>query len=589
MFKYLSEVLYLISKKRRKKLPFLILLFLVLSFLDLIGISLIGPYVSLVLDSSDDLGGIFGRFIGATGLPNEKESLLFSLGLILVSVFFIKMLFAIWINWKIISFSQNQQIELRSFLMRAYQGLPYTDYLLRNSSEYVYSILVLSGRIQNCTLLLLRMLSGSIVALMIIGVLAYQNIFALLMLVSMLGIVVFSYDKIFRKKVELLGQKVNSSSKEMGQGVNEGIEGFKEVRIHGKEKYFYQVVFNAARNLGSYQILEQVISTIPRFVFELIMILFIVILVLGSIYVGYDLQTLVPTLAMFGVASLRLLPIATMLSSGLATVRFEKDAVSRLYIEMTKFQKTSNSDENQINMLTQESFRNLVLDRVSFRYPNATYDSLKNISLEISAGESIGLIGQTGSGKTTLVDLLLGFLSPYAGEVSFNERPMKSSLDEWRSNVAYLPQEIFLIDDTLRCNVALGENIEEVDESKVYEALNKARLLEFVDQLDEGIDTVIGERGMRLSGGQRQRIALARAFYHERNVIVLDEATSALDNETEREIIYEIEQLKGKKTVIVIAHRLSTVQNCDRIYLLKDGEIVKYGSPPEVLNYDASS
>jgi len=584
MFKYLSEVFYLLDNKQHRKLPMLIVFFLGLSILDLVGIGLIGPYVSLVLDSSE-IDGILGRLVEALGLPSERESLLISLGLMLVSVFFIKMILAIWINWKIIHFSQQQQLYLRSFLMHAYQSLPYNEYLLRNSSEYVFSILELSGRVQACTLSLLRIISNGFVLLMIIGLLAFQNILALSLLIGMFGVAIFSYDRIFRQKVQVLGKKANSSFTLMGQGVNEGIEGLKEIRILGGEKYFFQIVLNAARNLAYYQTQGQVISSAPRFLLELLLITFITILVIGSLYIGHDLQALVPTLAIFGVASLRILPILNQFSTGLASLRYDRDSVSRLYKEMIKFQKTSNNVSNQVNVLKKQPFHNLVLDRVSFRYPNTTYDSLKHISLKISAGESIGLIGPTGSGKTTLVDLLLGLLTPNEGEVSYNERPMSNSLASWRSNVAYIPQQVFLIDNTLRCNVALGQNIDEIDDSKVYEALKKASLLKFVDQLQQGINTVIGERGMRLSGGQRQRVALARAFYHGCNVLVMDEATSALDNETESVIVDEIKQLKGEKTMIVIAHRLTTVQHCDRIYILNDGKIIKYGAPHEVLNY----
>ena len=211
---------------------------------------------------------------------------------------------------------------------------------------------------------------------------------------------------------------------------------------------------------------------------------------------------------------------------------------------------------------------------------------MKDISLEIRAGESIALIGPSGSGKTTLVDLLLGLLEPQQGEVRYNGKSIDTSLDEWRSNVAYLPQQVFLIDNTIRCNVALGCNETEIDDLKVCESLKKAKLSEFVDQLPQGIYTKIGERGVRISGGQRQRIALARAFYHERNVLVLDEATSALDYEIEQEIVDEIKHLKGEKTMIVIAHRLSTVRHCDRIYKLNQGKIIECGTPNEIINFD---
>jgi len=225
----------------------------------------------------------------------------------------------------------------------------------------------------------------------------------------------------------------------------------------------------------------------------------------------------------------------------------------------------------------------LGLRQIYYRYPNTKQSALQNLSLEIKAGESIGLVGPSGSGKTTLVDVLLGLLEPQSGTMEFNGRSLLENLEEWRSQVAYLPQQVFLIDNSLRCNVALGEEESEIDETRLREALRQARLTELVEQLPQGVNTILGERGVRLSGGQRQRVALARAFYHGRSVLVMDEATSALDNETEKEIVAEIQRLKGQKTMIVIAHRLTTVQHCDRIYRLEQGKIVEEGTPQQIL------
>ena len=231
-----------------------------------------------------------------------------------------------------------------------------------------------------------------------------------------------------------------------------------------------------------------------------------------------------------------------------------------------------------------EHFQSLELNNLSFRYPNSLQDQLINISLKINPSETVGFIGQSGSGKTTLVDVILGLHKPEKGEIYYNGKPLSESLKDWRSQIAYLPQQVFLIDNILRCNVALGLDDESINETLIHEALRQARLTDLVKELPQGIDTLIGERGMRLSGGQRQRVALARAFYHKRNVLVMDEATSSLDQNTEDEIVEEIKHLKGKKTIIVIAHRLSTVQNCDRIYRLDKGQIVETGPPSDLLS-----
>jgi len=582
MINYIQEVLSLLAPDQRRRLPRLICLFIGLSFLDLLGIGLIGPYVALVIDESV-LDGRLGDVVEILGIDSNKEAALKFFGWSLLGIFTSKTIAAIWMNRTIIMFGQEQQVFLRHTLMQAYQALPYTDYLERNSSEFIYSIQQLAGRAQAITILLLRVLSDSIVALVIITMLAFQNITALGLLFSVLGCSVIIYDRLFRNKMKEYGREANIASTDMVQGINEGIEGLKEIRILGVESYFHGLVSKATKKLAYFQTQELVIHTAPRFLMELLMIIFIVMLVLGTLYFGQSLQTLIPTLAMFGVAALRLLPIANMLSGSLANIRFYRDAITRLHIEIMKFRQNERIDTATILKRSNQPYTNIKLDDISFRYPGTSEASLNKVSLEIRSGESIGLIGASGSGKTTLVDVLLGLLDPYEGKIIYNDNSFSESLDEWRSHVAYLPQQVLLIDNTLRKNVALGCEDLDIDENRVQEALRKARLSDLVKQLPLGLETVLGERGVRLSGGQRQRVALARAFYHERDVLVMDEATSALDKDTESAIVDEIRRLKGDKTMIIIAHRLSTVADCDRIYQLESGEVVDHGAPQSVL------
>jgi ABC-type multidrug transport system fused ATPase/permease subunit len=251
--------------------------------------------------------------------------------------------------------------------------------------------------------------------------------------------------------------------------------------------------------------------------------------------------------------------------------------VSQLYRDATTLDRLGAEPARGIAGRS-ESFRSLALEDVSFTYPGADAPALDGLSLRINANESVGIVGLSGSGKTTLVDVLLGLLEPQSGKMLYNDRLLAEALSEWRAQVAYLPQQVFLVDDTLRRNVALGVKDDEIDEARLHEALRQASLAELVTQLPAGANTRLGEHGVRLSGGQRQRVALARAFYYGRDVLVMDEATSALDHETEQEIVEEIERLKGRKTVLVIAHRLSTIARCDRIIRLEDGRIVERGT-----------
>ena len=588
MIQYLREILHLLGEDR-SKLPWLVLLFLASSLLDLAGIGLIGPYVALVVDPRI-LDGRVGDAIAAMGLPREQQAGLILLGLFLVSIVLLKAIAAIGIHRAITRFSQSQIVRLQSTLMQAYQELPYTEFLRRNSSEYVHAINGLTSNFGGVVQTGLRVVSDVIVAVMILALLAWQNAPALALLAGLLLSVMYGYDRSFRRKLREYGEQANQAAMTIVRGVHEGIEGLKEIRILGKEEHFHRMVQEGARKYARFNTRAQLITLAPRYLLEATLVVFVVTLVLLILFLGQDMKILVPTLGMFGVAALRLVPSANTLSISLIQLRYHRDSISRLHHDLHAVTRVAPEARKPFLEAT-DGFRILALDQVQFTYPKARQPALRDLSLEIRAGESIGLIGQSGSGKTTLVDVLLGLLEPQAGQLRYNDRPLKDALAQWRAQVAYLPQQVFLIDDILRRNVALGVEDTEIDEARLSEALRQARLEELVHQLPDGKDTIIGERGVRLSGGQRQRVALARAFYHGRNVLVMDEATSALDNETEREIVEEIRLLKGKATLIVIAHRFTTVQYCDRIYRMQDGAIVERGTYDRMVRQgkDASS
>jgi len=586
MKKYLQEILYLLGEDK-KKLPLLVLLFLSASLLEILGIGIIGPYIALVFDPQA-LNGNLGMVVNMLGLPKEKEQLLIYAGIILVVIFFLKAISVIFVNYKIIYFSQEQNTRLRSYLMHSYQSLPYTDYLQRNSSEYVNSIHSLVGGFSGNVLLpLLRLISDGIVAIAILLLLAWSDLIALLLLLVLLGSLVIGYDRIFRDKIKSYGIVANKASATMVQNINEGIEGLKEVRILGKEFYFYQKVRNNAQIMTKAESIRQVITVAPRYLLELSLITFVVLLIIVNLWMGGEQHSLLSTLGVFGVASLRLLPATNTLSNSLIQLRFGRNTVSRLYNDFTQAKNIKLKDYKQVDKVSIGAFQSLTLEQICFSYPNTTIKALGNINLTITAGESIGFIGKSGAGKTTIVDLLLGLLEPTAGAIKYNDKHLSDFVAKWRTQIAYLPQQVFLIDNTLCNNIALGVLDDEIDDKRIEKALKQASLIDLVEQLPNGVNTVIGERGVRLSGGQRQRIALARAFYHNREILVMDEATSALDNETEQEIVEEIKQLKGKITMIVIAHRLSTVQHCDRIYKLEKGKIIDTGIINSSLNFQS--
>ncbi|WP_416687610.1 ABC transporter ATP-binding protein [Candidatus Pseudothioglobus sp. Uisw_041] len=587
MRSYLKEIIFLLGKDK-KRTPYLLILFFSVSIFDVIGISIIGPYVALVLDPTVSQGWL-GNIIILLGLPQQQSDLLIILGLILIAIFFIKTILAVLVHRNIVSFSQNKMADLRSKLMQTYQIMPYSEYVQRNSSEYIYNIQTLTGQ-YNAQVLqpVLYIVSNGILSLALLILLAWQDILALALFAILLSTVIFGYDRLLRSKIKKYGKEVNIASTTLVKAVQEGMEGLKEIRILNKENFFYQLVDINAKKYAKYNTYSQVAGIVPRYLLELTIVIFVVLLIIITISKGGTMEAMFPTLVMFGVAAIRLLPAASILSSSLINLRYKRDAVSRLYKDLKIHQQITTDSQLLTKFYSPADiqftpFNRLELKKISFKYSKEVEKSLDNISMTIKSGDSIGLIGTSGSGKTTLVDLMLGLLDSQEGTIKYNEKSFEKSLQEWRSQIAYLPQDVFIIDSTIKRNIALGVNDEKIDEERVDLALKQSHLLEFVNQLPQGKETSLGERGVRLSGGQRQRIALARAFYHGRNVLVMDESTSALDNDTEREVVAEVGRLKGEITMIVIAHRLSTLQHCDRIYELKQGRIVNSGTYQEIL------
>ena len=468
--------------------------------------------------------------------------------------------------------------------MENYQKMSYTSYLQRNSSEYIQAIIIFSNQYTSSLHKILNLIIDSIVAFFIICFLGWVNLPLVIILILFFGIIIVTYDKFLRFKLTEAGRLQNVFTTNTIQVIQEAINGFKELRILGGEKIFLENLKSYSNKAAYHATLSASIQAAPRRLLEISIVLFIVIMVVGAIQFGQNPEEAFSLLMMFGIATLRLLPSATTVSSTISQLRSQRFAVSMLYKDFIEFKHDSNN-----NLLEKKSrklenhFQQIKISDVKFQYENSNQFALDEISLTINSGESIGIIGSSGSGKTTLLDVLLGLLLPQNGKLFYNGKPLQESINDWCSQVAYLPQEIFLIDNTLRCNVALGVQDSDIDDSLVKKALNQAELNQLLLQLPKGMNTMLGDKGVRLSGGQRQRVALARAFYHKRKILILDEATSSLDHKTEEKIVKEINRLKGHRTLIVIAHRLSTVQYCDRIYHLENGRIVDEGPYDEVI------
>ena len=581
---YIKQLWYLLGENKNN-FPYIFLLFLAVSALDLIGLGLIVPFIALIVDPESFTGSSVFQYLEQTlGILGIDDALLWLSGLLLV-VFIVKAVSAIAINRLILQFCYKQGAKMRAFLMRSYQGMPYLEHIRRNSSEFIYSIESLAPQYAHGVLQsVLRMLSEGVVVVMIVLFLAWNNIYVLTVLLSLMGGVAYAYIRFFHEKLRSLGREANLSTTKMLQGTNEGMEGIKEIRVLGKESFFYDMVKNGATKFANATVKSTIISTVPKYLFELVLITFVVVVVIGWELFDQKLSELLPILTLFGMAAVRLTPSVNQIVSSITQIRFFRHAVELLYKDMQQLDVLINAKKSDpVNSYSKRKtqFEEIELNDISFSYPSSDYYSLDSINIKIKRGESIGIIGSSGSGKTTLIDVILGLMDPQKGRVTYNGAALSSS-DELRSHSAYIPQQIFLIDDSLRNNIVL-DLADNYDEIQLKRSIERAQLAELINTLPDGLNTVMGERGVRISGGQRQRVALARALYHNKEILVMDEATSALDAETESEVIEEIKQLKGEITTIVIAHRLTTLRYCDKIYKLSEGRVIESGSYEQVI------
>lgn len=567
------------------KFPLIISLFVVQSFLELIGLGLVAPYISLIANP-DSLwfDNIIRNYLKLDVNVKELHQIL---GVGLILAFLLKFLVAYLTNRKVIHFVQSKRCQLATTLLKNYQNMTYEAYSQRNSAEYTYRIQTLTYQFAEQTLApILRIFGDGLIAITLLIFLCIYNTIAFLLLVLLLASIVGTFDFFTKRLAKANGFLANKYSTNMLKTVAESMNGFKELRVLGKQDYFYNRASQNAENFSQVATAIQLIGILPRYLLEFVLVLFIVLLITFGPKFGIDRESLISTIGVFGIASMRLLPIANGLSASLVGLRYSRNSVSLLYEDCIGHKRQNQKNPDDLQPITEGNlFERIVVDSVSHKYLNSKRSSINNVSLEIRRGEAVGFIGASGSGKTTLIDSMLALINPSEGSLSVNGIRLTTpeAIRSWQNLVAYLPQKVFLVDDTIRNNIALGVDESFIDDARIQNAIHQAKLSTFIDSLPDELNTAIGEGGVRISGGQAQRIALARAFYHGRDILVMDESTSALDHETEEEILDQVMSLKGNKTLIIIAHRLSTLARCDKIYKLENGSIISFGSYDDVI------
>jgi ABC-type multidrug transport system fused ATPase/permease subunit len=536
------------------------LLVLLSSLADFIGLSLIAPFVLYLLAQEEGSTGIFGY-----GFHGQNTLVL--LGLAVIFAYTLKAALSVLIQWKIIRFSNEQLLKIRCILFARISSSDYIDIVGENTSDYIYDVQTLTGLFSGKVLSVgLRLFTEVMVCLAVLGALAFQNIFIFTMLVFLFSTFLILYNKLVATRVSFYGKKVNFASDDLIRSLSESLTGFKEIKVLGKENLFIDRFSQAAKSCSENLAKADFITSIPRYVVELLMIYFIGISCFLLFKFDYKIAEMVAVMSVFAFGAIRLIPSVNAISRAYLQLRFSRNATERLFERLNK----NNINPDRMPELAScgrkvEKFEKLLIKNVSFSY-EANKPVLVGVSLEIKANEVVGIVGESGSGKSTLVDIILGFLSPNSGEVIINSKPLNGLQRWWLDMVAYLPQETLIVDESLRYNICLSKEKSEDADQNLFATLKRVGLEDFDKLLNRGLDSRLGENGSLLSGGQRQRVAIARAFLHNRPVLVLDEITSALDDGNEELIVKELESLKQYCTIILITHRKKLLRICDKIY-----------------------
>ncbi|MBW4548421.1 MAG: ABC transporter ATP-binding protein/permease [Symplocastrum torsivum CPER-KK1] len=598
MLNYISKVLYVMDEKKTS-LFLLIFTFLLTSVLEAVGIGLVGPFILLVTEPERIFSNFWLNWAYKQIGINSISQFISLLGLIIIVIFCVKAYLYYLSQASIYKFSFTQKGKLCARLLHAYLTAPYIFHLNRNSAVIIKNIATETEKFcQDCIIPLLRLTASLTVVFILVLLLAKAN---LVLVVGLFGILLLAFFLYYRAKEKIVrwGREGSEANAAMIQIINHGLGGLKETHIIGCQQYFEAQISKEAQRYATAASLFHTFQSLPRITVEAILITFLISFVAVSInFFEENTQNITAVLGVFAVASIRLIPSFSDVLRSVGQLQNNSYILDKLYLDLKEIDeeiKIGNRldvapDSIKSGLFSKELklqpitfVDQVVLDKVTYRYPNVTENAINDISLTINKGQSIAFIGKSGAGKTTLVDVILGLLIPGSGDIQVDGVSIYNEVRSWQNLLGYIPQSIFLMDDTVEKNIAFGVPDNLIDSSKLNKAIKAAQLADVVDQLPDGIKTRVGERGIRLSGGQRQRIGIARALYHEREILVLDEATAALDNETESLVTEAIKSLAGTKTLIIIAHRLSTVEHCDQVYVLEKGRVVKSGSFQEVV------
>jgi ABC-type multidrug transport system fused ATPase/permease subunit len=569
MFK---KVFLLIEKRKKKQLFLIAIMVLIGVVLEMLSLGVMLPALTLLFDKSMLDNSAIRSYLDYFGNPSHQQVVIAGM-LFLVFTYIFKVLFLLFLAWRQAKFSAELSADLSSKLFMGYLKQPYLFHIQRNSAQLMRNIQI---EINQFTALTQAFINFATELSVVIGIAFMLFIFepvGSLAVTSFLILFAILFHRITRRKLVLWGKQRQIHDGQINKHLLQGLGGIKEVKLMGRELFFHSNYTKYNLNKTKILIKQTTLQQFPRLYLELLAVIGLAGLIIIMIIQSKEFDNFVPTLGLFVAAAFRLIPSINRIMGTTQTIKYSQSVVETLYDEFQLINLEYNK-HFQKSILNFNS--NLIVDNVFFKYPNTQKYILNDINFSITKNKTIGFVGLSGAGKSTLVDLILGLLPTSKGVIKVDDVSISDCIRDWQNFIGYVPQSIYLTDDTLRNNIAFGVVEKDISESTINESLIAAQLEDFVNGLPEGLDTVVGERGIRLSGGQRQRIGIARALYHNPSILVLDEATSSLDTKTEESVMEAINAFQNKKTIIIVAHRLSTLSKCDLIYELKDGKVQNF-------------
>lgn len=588
MIETVRKLLDLLDARERRNAVLMFLMMLGMGIMEVVGVVSVVPFIAVaakpeLVESNKYLAAIY-ELLGFT----EFEHFLVFLGLCVFVLVVGRLAFTALTHWAMARFSNMRSYTLSSRLLRGYMGRPYSFFLNRHSADLSKTVLSEVNQVIGKSLMpALNLTAYSVVALLLICLVVVVDPFVALSAVVVLG---GAYGLIYfglRGYISRLGVERVGSNRERFQVAQEALGGIKDVKVLGLEDGYLRGFSQPAKRFARVQAMSAILGEIPQFAMRAVIFGGMLLLVIGLLLAHEgDLGSVLPVIALYAYAGTRLIPALQKVYKASLSLRFGKHALDLLHEDLVETQQAGVSPTARLHSPQPDPIplsKELKLDDISFTYSGGEKTALDGLNLTIPARTTVGLVGATGAGKTTVVDLILGLLEPQEGQLLVDGCRVKD-LRAWQRNIGYVPQSIFLSDDSVASNIAFGVPEKKINMEAVERAARIAELHDFViNELPKGYATLVGERGVRLSGGQRQRIGIARALYHDPGVLVLDEATSALDNVTEKAVMDAVHNLGHRKTIIIIAHRLTTVRECDEIFLLDHGRLVDQGTYDELV------